>query len=96
MSKSPWDLGYIGPPGIIQQGPEFWAPAPPPFLPLPRGLIMKKEGLDGWAAYGIQGNELVSLGEVFGEDEEEALEAAKEAGKGLGIFSAYKVVEMED
>lgn len=70
-------------------------PAPPPFLPFPRGLIMQKEGLVSWKAYGVQGNELVLIGEVFGENEQEALEAAGEAGKGMGVFSAYKVVEEE-
>jgi hypothetical protein len=70
------------------------APAPLPFLPVPRGLIIQKEGLEEWVAYGVQGQELVDLGTVVGADEDEALEAAERAGKNAGGgFSAFQVVE---
>ena len=68
-------------------------PAPIPFLPIPRGLIMSQEGLTAWHAYGVVGDVMEDLGLVYAESEGEALEAANE--RGGGVFSAYKVLEEE-
>ena len=69
---------------------EEMLPSPPPFLPIPKGLLMAQQGLTAWEAFGLVGNELLALGEVYAESESEALEAANERGGGL--FSAYKVI----
>ena len=78
--------------------PQFWPsivqflPSPPPFLPIPRKFVIDREGLQEWKAFGVEGLELVDLGSVYGEDEEEALDAAERMGKGNG-YTAFKVVE---
>jgi len=72
--------------------PSFLIPAPPPFLPIPRGLVMKVEGLDEWEAYALRGTMMESLGSVYGEDEEEAIEAAENLARVNGNgFSAVRV-----
>ena len=70
----------------------FLIPAPPPFLPIPRGLVMETEGLDEWRAYFLSGNMMEYLGTVYGEDEAEAMEAAENLARVNGNhFSAVKV-----
>ena len=72
--------------------PSFLVPSPPPFLPIPRGLIMEVEGLDEWRAYGLRGTIMEDLGTVYGEDEDEALEALENQLEVTGNhFSALKV-----
>ena len=72
--------------------PSFLIPAPPPFLPVPRGLVMEVEGLSEWEAYALNGTKMESLGTVYGEDEEEAMEAAENLARVNGNgFSAVKV-----
>jgi hypothetical protein len=78
-------------PGFLSPVNEF-LPAPPPFLPIPKKFVIDSEGLGEWKAYGVEGNELVDLGSVYGADEDEALEAAENKGKGNG-YLAFKVVE---
>ena len=72
--------------------PKALLPACPPFLPIPRGLLMKVEGLDSWRAYSLNGNVMEDLGTVYGEDEDEAMEAAENVARANGGFSAVKVV----
>jgi len=72
--------------------PEALLPAPPPFLPLPKGLIMGVEGLPSWRAYSLNGSMMEDLGTVYGETESEALEAAEGVAQMNGGFSAVKVV----
>lgn len=72
--------------------PSFLVPAPPPFLPIPRGLVMRMEDLDEWEAYVLHGSSMESLGTVYGEDEDEAIEAAENLARVRGNgFSAVKV-----
>ena len=72
--------------------PSFLIPAPPPFLPVPRGLVMEAEGLDEWEAYALRGTTMELLGTVYGEDEEEAIEAAENLARSNGNgFSAVEV-----
>ena len=72
--------------------PSFLIPAPPPFLPVPRGLVMEAEGLDEWEAYALVGTSMESLGTVYAEDEEEAIEAGENLARVNGNgFSAVKV-----
>ena len=72
--------------------PSFLIPAPPPFLPVPRGLVMEVEGLDEWEAYAVRGTTMESLGTVYGEDEDEAIEAVENVARVNGNgFSAVKV-----
>jgi len=68
-------------------------PAPFPFLPLPRGLVNRIEGMGSWSAYALRpGNIMESLGTVWGMDEEEALEALENLCEVEGItYSALKV-----
>ena len=72
--------------------PEAMLPAPPPFLPLPRGLVMEVEGLDSWRAYSLNGSMMEDLGTVYGEIESEAIEAAENLARMNGLFTAVKVV----
>jgi len=72
--------------------PEGLLPAPPPFLPLPRGLVMEVEGLGSWKAYSLNGTIMEDLGTVYGETESEAIEAAENLARMNGGFSAVKVV----
>ena len=73
--------------------PNFLVPAPPPFLPVPRGLVMEMEGLDEWEAYALRGTTMEPLGSVYAEDEEEAIEAAENLARVNGNgFSAVKVM----
>jgi len=73
--------------------PEGLLPAPPPFLPVPRGLVMEVEGLDSWRAYSLNGNIMEDLGTVYGETEEEAMEALENLVRTNGkSFSALRVV----
>ena len=57
--------------------PKKVLPAPPPFLPVPRGLIVGMEGLDEWEVYTLRGTQMQSVGTVFAETREEAEEAAE-------------------
>lgn len=66
-------------------------PAPPPFLPIPKGLVMKMEGLDTWSVLGLRGNRMEEVGKVFAEDESEAFDAADNKYGGNG-YRALKVV----
>ena len=72
--------------------PDALLPAPPPFLPLPKGLVMKVEGLNEWRAYSLNGSMMEDLGTVYGETESEAIEAAENLARMNGGFSAVKVV----
>lgn len=72
--------------------PDQLLPAPPPFLPLPKGLIMEMEGLDMWTAYAMYPpNVMEEIGTVYGASEAEALEAAEEI-HGVNGAVAFKVV----
>jgi len=72
--------------------PSFLIPAPPPFLPVPRGLVMEVEGLDEWEAYSLRGTEVVLIGTVYAEDEMEAIEAGENIAQTTGTrFSAIQV-----
>jgi len=72
--------------------PEELLPAPPPFLPLPKGLVMKVEGLSEWEAYALRGTTMESLGTVYGESESEAIEAGENIAEATGLrFSAIQV-----
>ena len=72
--------------------PEALLPAPPPFLPLPKGLVMEMEGLASWKAYSLNGSIMEELGTVYGETELEAIEAAENLARTNGLFTAIKVV----
>ena len=72
--------------------PSFLIPAPPPFLPIPRGLVMEIEGLDEWEAYSLRGTTMEPLGTVYGDSELDAIEAAENMARINGNgFSAVKV-----
>ena len=72
--------------------PSFLIPAPPPFLPLPRGLVMEIEGLDEYEAYALRGTTMESLGSVYGDSELDAMEAAENLARTNGhMFSAVRV-----
>ena len=72
--------------------PSFLIPAAPPFLPIPRGLVMEVEGLDEWEAYGLRGTMMEVIGTVYGEEEEEAIEAGENLARVNGRgFSAIQV-----
>ena len=72
--------------------PSFLIPAPPPFLPVPRGLVMEVEGLSEWEAFALMGTTMQPLGSVYGEDEEEAIEAAENLARSNGNgFTAVRV-----
>lgn len=81
--------------------PEGMLPAPPPFLPVPRGLIRRMEGLGkSWTVQVLKAdNTMEVVGAVWGEDKEEAEEAAEnlvaaELGKNLfGVIKAVAVVK---
>ena len=73
--------------------PSFLVPSPPPFLPIPRGLIMEVEGLDEWRAYGLRGTIMEDLGTVYGESELEAIEAGENLARTQGnSFTAIRVI----
>jgi len=72
--------------------PSFLIPAPPPFLPVPRGLVMEVEGLDEWKAYALRGTTMELLGTVYGDSESDAIEAAENIARVNGNgFTAVKV-----
>ena len=71
--------------------PEALLPAPFPFLPLPKGLIMEAEGLPSWRAYSLNGSTMEDLGTVYAEVESEAIEAAENIARMNGLFTAVKV-----
>ena len=73
--------------------PEALLPAPFPFLPLPKGLIMEAEGLPSWRAYSLNGTIMEDLGTVYGDTENEAIEAAEGVARMNGLFTAIKVVK---
>jgi len=72
--------------------PSFLIPAPPPFLPVPRGIVMGMENLDEWDAYILRGTSMEHLGTVYGDSELDAMEAAENIARMSGNgFSAVKV-----
>ena len=72
--------------------PSFLIPAPPPFLPVPRGLVMGMEDVDEWDAYILRGTTMESLGTVYGDSEIDAIEAAENLARSNGNgFSAVRV-----
>jgi len=72
--------------------PEFLLPAPFPFLPIPKGLAMEMEGLRGYKAYVLRDSTVEDLGTVYGEDREEAMEAAEHLAATMGTFDAVGVI----
>ena len=73
--------------------PSFLVPAPPPFLPVPRGLVMEAEGLDEWEAYALKGTTMERIGVVYGDGEIDAIEAAENLARVNGNgFTAVKVM----
>jgi len=72
--------------------PEFLLPAPFPYLPVPKGLVMKVEGLVPYEAYSLRGSTVEGLGTVWGEDKNEAMEAAENLALMKGPFDAVGVM----
>ena len=70
---------------------DFLEPAPFPFIPLPKGLVNKLEGLSPWKAWATRGNMMEELGTVWGADENEAIEAAENIASKDGRFTAVRV-----
>jgi len=63
-------------------------PAPPPFLPVPRGLVMQIDGLEEWTVYALRPpNIMEEVGVVYGETKREAEEAAENRFRGPGILA---------
>ena len=71
--------------------PDFLLPAPFPFLPIPKGLAMEMEGLRNYRAYVLRNSTVEDLGTVYGEDREEAMEAAENLAATMGTFDAVGV-----
>ena len=68
-------------------------PAPFPFIPLPRFLVNRSNGLRPYKAYSLRGIEVEYLGTVYGEDKGEAIEAAENLAEVTGGgFDAVGVV----
>ena len=72
--------------------PEFLLPAPFPFLPIPKGLVVEMEGLRSYRAYVLRNSTVEDLGTVYGEDREEAMEAAENRAATMGTFDAVGVI----
>ena len=72
--------------------PDFLLPAPFPFLPIPKGLAMGVEGLRSYRAYVLRDSTVEDLGTVYGEDKEDAEEAAENLALVSGTFNAVGVI----
>lgn len=64
--------------------PSFLLPAPFPFLPVPKGLVMDVEGLKSYRAYVLRDSVAEDLGIVYGENKDEAMEAAENLAEVTG------------
>ncbi len=91
FSLRPPNLGnFMTGPNWAELGvPSALIPSPPPFLPLPKGLLMKVEGLGSWKVQVLRpGNTLEEVGTVFAASRLEAEEAAEElVGGGPSVLA---------
>jgi len=68
--------------------PSAILPSPPPFLPVPRGIIRGMEGLKGWRVRVLRSpNIMEEVGMVYASSKREAEEAAMNAYEGPGILA---------
>lgn len=73
--------------------PDELAPLPFPLLPIPKGLVMKVEGLGRYRAWALRDSTIEELGYVYGGTKEEAEDAAENAAEVTGgPFSAIGVI----